>query len=494
MFHLITIEMKKIRISLTLIALLCMIFSCSRDDRDYGISGSDLKAHKSEPLVILVAPSGGDDTYNLVNAFAEAISIGPGTEVRLLEGNFSVGLVEIHEFYGRFTGAGKGKTVITARNDLDIAPVLSQNLNPYLIKFVGGDIYMSNMTIKTPDGILTLHNVMTWLEGLVAFSARNRVYVSMSDYIRATIDNVEFISGTDWPSGYRSNCNSGLFAGLDSRGSKLAGGWPLSPTDIAITNCYFENFDIYGALIAYINKGTVTVTGGNYFNHNSTQAYGYGGSLAFWHNNDLNATIAGNTFYDGPGARFGIEVMSSPWPAYLQQVDQTRATVFDVEKNEFLIAGGTGGLLVNDQRRIIYSDAIPMIFNVKSNKFLLSDAGFTGIGCFSMSGMVIRNNTFSGEGSYGVRVMRTAPVLNENGLMLGNNFSNGTFSVTSVLLNTGSRNWTIVGGNLGETLTDYGVNNIITGYNVNYSDVPFGETIVDNLEEMREGLKSLRDK
>lgn len=486
--------MKAIKIYLVLSALLCMMFSCSRSDIDNGFSGPELKAGKVEPVVIMVAPSGADDTDNLLNAFAEAITLGPGAEVRLLEGNYSVGLVEIHEFYGKFIGAGKGKTVITARNDLNIAPLLSQDLNPYLIKFVGGDIYMGCMTVRTPDGILTVNPEMTWLEGLVAFSARNRVYASENDYIRATIDNVEFISGSDWPSGWRSNCNTGLFAGFDSQYSTIEGGWPLSPTDITISNCYFENFDIYGVLIAYINKGVVNAVGGNYFKHNSTAAYGYGGSLAFWHNNDLMASITGNTFVDGPGARFGVEVMSSPWPAYLQQVEQTRATVFNVERNEFLIKGNTGGVLVNDQRRVIYPDAIPVMFNVKSNKFLLSDGAFTGIGCFNMSGMIIRNNIISGEGSYGVRIMRTAPVFNENGLMLGNNLSNATFYVTSVLLNTGSRDWTVVGGNLGESVADYGENNIITGFSVNYSEAPFGETIVDNLEEMREDLKTLNEK
>jgi hypothetical protein len=486
--------MKTVKISLLLTAVICLLFSCSKIDNDDVISGIDLKAKKVTHEVFIVEPNGVDDTPALCQAFDDAKAAGPGSVVKLVEGNYSVGLVEIREFYGKFTGAGKGKTVITARNDLDIAPLLSQRVNPYLIKFVGGDVFMSEMTIRTPDGILTLHPIMTWIEGLVSFSARTRIYASLNDYIRGTISNVEFISGSDWPSGWRSNCNTGLVVGFDSRFVQLAGGWPLSPSDVTVTNCYFENFDIYGALIAYINKGEVKVTGENYFNHNSTAAYGYGGSLAFWHNNDLKVTVSDNTFLDGPGARFGIEATSSPWPAFLQYVDQTRATVFDIERNDFLIEGATGGVLVNDQRRVLYPEAIPMMVNIKSNKFILSENAFTGLGCFNMSGMVIRNNTFSGEGSYGVRVMRTAPVYNENGLILGNNFSNSTYAVTPVLLNPGSRNWTVVGGNLGESVMNYGENNRITGFNINYSEAPFGESISDNLKEMREAIKSLREK
>jgi hypothetical protein len=78
---------------------------------------------------------------------------------------------------------------------------------------------------------------------------------------------------------------------------------------------------------------------------------------------------------------------------------------------------------------------------------------------------------------------------NENGLLLGNNFSNTAFSVASVFLEPYTRNWTIVGGNLGESIIDLGENNIITGFNMLDSEDPFGQTIVDNLEEWREAMR-----
>jgi hypothetical protein len=472
-----------------------LLLSCSRTDNDEGFSGVNLKARMITENIIIVEPNGVDDTDNLANAFEQAKSYGPGSVVQLVEGDYYLGYIEIREFNGKFRGAGKGNTVITALNNLDNESLLNQNLNCHLIKFVGGEVFMSDMTIRTPDGILTTYPEMTWIEGLVLFSARSVVYTSDNDYIKAVVDNVEFISGSDWPSGWRSNCNMGIMVGYDNYYYQLPEGWPLSPSDITVTNCYFENFDIYGVLIAYLNGGNVIAgdgNNGNVFVHNSTSAYGYGGSLSFWHNNDLNASIKGNSFYDGPGARFGIEATSAPWPAYLQQVEQTKATLFDIERNEFVIEGGTGGVLVNDQRRVIYSDAIPMLVKVKSNRFILSENAYTGMGFFNMSGMIISNNILSGQGSYGVRIMRTAPVYNENGLMIGNNFSNSSYSVTPVLLNAGSRNWTIAGGNLGESVIDNGENNIITGYSINYSEAPFGETIVDNLTEMREVIKSLR--
>ena len=52
--------------------------------------------------------------------------------------------------------------------------------------------------------------------------------------------------------------------------------------------------------------------------------------------------------------------------------------------------------------------------------------------------------------------------------------------------------WTIVGGNLGESVIDEGENNLISGFNNNTSEVPIGHTIVDNLEEMRGPLHDLK--
>ena len=441
--------------------------------------------------VFMVVPTKGTDiTDNLKQAFADAMEAGPGSVVQLSEGEFELGFIEIREFFGKFKGAGKGKTIITTLNNLDIVPLVSQDLNTFLLKFVGGDVTISDMTIQTPEGVLTTNAGEWWLEGLICFSARNRVYSSEMDYIKAVVNNVEFIARSEPVSGWRSNCNMGLMAGFDSRYTTITDGWPLSPTDITITNCSFDNFDIYGVLIAYINGGTIIAGSknkGNIFNNNSTSAYGYGGSLALWHNINMEISAVSNNFTDPVGARFGIEATSAPWSEYLQQVPQLKATVFNIEQNVFNITGGTGGILVNDQRRVFNTDAIPMLVQIKNNRFIMSNEAFTGMGCFNNDGMVIRNNKFTGSGSYGVRVMSTAPVNNENGLMLGNNFSNSAYSVTTVLLNPGSRNWTIIGGNLGERITDLGENNFINGMNLNTSEVPAGPTIVDKLEEMREG-------
>ena len=58
----------------------------------------------------------------------------------------------------------------------------------------------------------------------------------------------------------------------------------------------------------------------------------------------------------------------------------------------------------------------------------------------------------------------------------------------------GTRNWSVVGGNLVENIINEGENNLISGFNNNASDVPFGQTIVDNLQEMKSPMHDLKNR
>jgi hypothetical protein len=478
MFHLKNTDMRTLLKLLLIICTVVIAVACSNetllDDQ-----APDLKGKMTGPEVIMVAPGGGDDTENLLNAFAEAMSYGPGNEVRLGEGIFHTDLIEVRDFCGSFTGGGKGKTIITTIDDLSIDKTDDLNLYPVLLKFVGGNVTMSGMTITTPPGSLST-GVRDWLEGLVGFFGYSQYIEPAGRYINVVFDNVEIIGSTD-------NVGYGLMTGSDSQG--MEGGVPLSNIDISVTNSYFSDCAWYGACIMMIKEGSLIVgthQNGNIFENIPNR------SLGFWHNTSVRAKVMGNIFFNPAGTGFGLEIYSAPYPALLEQVPQIFQSVYSIEQNEFNISGGTGGILVNDNRRGFYPDEMPMAVHVKNNRFNMSNNAFTGMGCINMSGMLIRNNMFSGTGSWGVRIFRQSAIYNENGLMLGNNFSNTSYSDASVLLNTGTRNWTIVGGNLGKSIQDYGENNIITGFTVNNSEEPPGETIVDNLEAMRDALKTLR--
>jgi len=459
-----------------------LMIACNKTEQLINVSPDmDLKSAPIECQVITVLPNGYDDTEALQQAFHDAL---PGSVVQLGEGTYYLDFMEIREFYGTFSGAGKGKTVITTVADLEDDLIISQNLKVVLLKFVGGDVCMKDMTFMTSPGPLSPG--VNRLNGIVHFCSRNAQYNSEEEYINVVVNNVEI-------SGHWENTTSGIKVETDFQNT-ISGGIPLSHVDISVTNCSFNGVSDYGVLIQFVKEGKIVIgtkNNGNIFDNNSWAG------LGLWSNVNVDVLVEGNTFINPTGTRYAIDLNNSPRLPHLESVQQTNVTVYNIEQNEFNLTGGKpkvyeAAIYTEDLRRTRYPEETPALVHVKNNKFNLIDNPYSVFRTFHMSGMVIRNNQLSGNGQYGVMIRATnSSAYNENGLMLGNNLSNTTFSVASVWLSALSRNWTIVGGNLGETIkddTNGAGNHIITGFNVNTSEVPPGQTIVDNLEEMRDAL------
>ncbi len=481
-----------------------MFCSCAKqeDPFDPGIAGQigiqgNGQVHAMGPMqgYFLVEPSGLDDTGALAAAFDEAIAFGQGAVVQLLEGEYYLNFIEIREFCGQFKGAGKGKTIITMVPDLDVDLLIGMGLNRMLIRFVGGDLRISDLSIVTPYRDLST-GTQYWIDGLLGLSAATRHYTSEKEMIRAVVDKVGFYG--DW-----YNIDHGLKAEFgNTEGLAMPEGVPLHKMEICVTNCTFEGFWLYGAMFKEINEGRVVLgekNKGNTFRNN------YYRDLSNWHNVNTSLWFESNTFFTPTPEtnRYGmdgsqhwcLEVVSSPYPGYLQQVAQTKATTCHIEQNLFHLDGGVLAIYANDRRRHFFEGDEPMLVQVRNNHIRFSGEAFAGIGSFNMSGMVIRNNRFSGTAGWGVRVMGPSPYpYNENGLMLGNNFSTATFSEATVLFQQRSRNWSIVGGNLGENVINYGTGHLITGMNVQEYDGAFGQTITDNLEAMREAMHAPKNR
>ena len=483
--------MKTVIRFLSLVMYMTFMIACNKTDQLINVSPDiNLKSVPIECQVIPVLPNGNDDTEALQQAFHDAL---PGSVVQLGKGTYHLDFMEIREFNGTFRGAGKGITIITTVEDLDVDALKGQNLNTILIRFVGGDVCMTNMTIRTPSGPLGSESI---IDGLVGFSGITYQYSATNESINALIDNVEFI-------GHWENCNFGLKAEFGCRYKvEFPGGWPSSNTNIKITNCLFQDFLKGGALIWHIKNGKIEVgtkNRGNVFNNikdkQESADVGYG-ALGIWMNVNVNISIVVNTFHNPPGTRFGIELWKAPWVAFLKEVPQTKTTVCNIEGNEFNNAGSAGGIKMNDRWRNYYPDDSPMLVEVKNNKFNMSEKAGSGIECYCMSGTIIRNNRFTGSGTYGIFLSAESwlTAINENGLILGNNFSDAAFSVATIMVYRRTRNWTIVGGGIGENVMirkdDINPNSniLVTGMNVNTSEVPPGQTIVDNLEEMRDAF------
>jgi len=434
---------------------------------------------KSAHAIFTVEPNGIDDTDNLNDAFANAVAVGPGAVVQLVEGTYYINFVEVREFKGRFTGAGKGKTVVTNIESLDNASLYAQNLNAVLLRFVGGDICMMDMTIQYNTDYPAV-----WLHGLVGFSSVTATYASVNNYINVVVDNVDF-------EGYYSRNPCGLRA---ESGFKKGPNIPLSDIDITVTNCSFDSFKNYGALIQQIKKGKIVVGKkhkGNVFNKSWNQ-------LGIWHNVSVEILIESNTFTNPvpiskPGqSNWGIQLHNGPYYPKLQEVPQTFQAVCNIQNNVFNTPGGFGSMMIADARREFHPEDLPMLVQLKNNRFNTSKGAFTAIGCWDMYGMVIRNNKFAGTAEWGVRVLQfNTDLYNDNGLMLGNNFTKASYSQATILFDPNTRNWTVVGGNTGDNVENNGENNVITGMNVNTSETPMGPGIVDNLQEMKDALNEM---
>jgi hypothetical protein len=109
--------------------------------------------------------------------------------------------------------------------------------------------------------------------------------------------------------------------------------------------------------------------------------------------------------------------------------------------------------------------------------------------------MVIRNNKFRGPAGLGIYAdspfFEYYGIYNEEGLILGNNFSTASFDMCAVWLTPETRNWTVVGGNIKDQVWNDGVGNIITGVNVSSSDKPLGRSIKDKLPPMNHLIHEL---
>jgi len=473
--------MKRLVKLMFLLVFSSLLFACNEslqvsDD----VPGLELKKAVLDCPVFMVYPNGTDDTGNLLQAFDDAKNAGPGSVVQLVEGEYFLNFVEIREFTGSFVGAGKGKTVITALTGLDCNALTTLKLYSYLIKFVGGDMLVGHMTIRAPSSFICGSGGVS---GLLMFSDYTAQYNSINGHIRAMVDNVELLG---MMIGTKYNASKGINAFPDTRATT---GLTRSHIDLSVTNCVFDNLQ-YGIQYQNINGGEFVLgrkNNGNVF----TSCY-QPASCYDVINVDISAI--GNTFIIPKGVYYGLDVINSPSSKFIFE-PQTRKTLLKIEFNEFSLLGGDCGLYLHDHRRVTNpSENLPIVCEISHNKVLMTDEAYIAFSMIDLHSAVIRNNNFSGNGLYGCASGGCASGgYTENSLYLGNNFSNATFSVTSIFLNPRSRNCTIIGGSVGDNITDLGVNNRITGMNINNSDTPPGQSIVDNLHWIKEEMTNKDD-
>lgn len=473
--------MKTLRTLILLTAVFALLFSCSKPEQ-FGFDNSvspdlDLKKRNNGEMIFLVEPNGFDDTENLKDAFDEAMSHGAGNVVQLVEGEYFLGFIEIRDFYGAFRGAGKGQTFITALNNLDTQELWDQNVHADLVKFVGGDVHLSHFTIQTPPGKISVTGPATGhIRSLVNFSATTALYEAGNESrsINVVIDNVSFKGqflegGPGYINGY--NCFFGVRAGYQYfTGSDI----PREKIDFKITNSEINTF-VYGLVLESMKNSKLIVGEKNKGNVFSNLDQGGG----VWETRDMEIQIEGNTF-NIPGFSWGLDLDNYAWYSVLREEPQTKASLYSIQNNIFNLAHSEYALMFRDWRTRTNPEEIPVAFLIKNNRFNMTDGYEWSILSYYTNGMVIRNNKFSGYGDMALVLANYS----KNGLILGNNFSQVELSA-SIYLTASTSDWTIVGGNLGESVLNYGVNNIITGFNNNTSDIHVGQDISAKLKDNR---------
>ncbi len=495
--------MKSLKLTMTLIVLL-IFTACTKEG--FNPVNSSLKPDKGNALtagnycgtvIKVAAPNGIDDDQKLLDAFTAAKLAGPGSVVQLAEGTYRVGFIEIREFFGSFVGAGKGKSVITFKTGLDCSYFVPNNWENWhiFIKFIGGDIYMADMTLTTPEERICLEGSGAFFDGAamgqVIFSSLSTSGDPEIPYIKVWVNNVDFNGKKcTWGPGY--NITGAMCCAMN-------GDKPVPEArgreDIKITNCSFDTFQetvIFGWL-----SGSKIIVGeknnGNLFKNCMT-------GVVFRDLIDDDLKVTGNKFFlEG---QFGILFNNGFWGSTTDD-PQTRRTTLDIQQNEFYLSKievnktYTNGIIIRDPRRI-KGENLPVSSLVKNNIFRFAEDGYIGIHLIGTKDIVIRNNRFLGDAYIGIVGYQAAwqdgrMVKSENGLILGNNFSGADFTIASIILQKETYNWTVVGGGFSnETIINQGTNNLITGVNIKDSEVPLGETIKDNMGMINDLFRDIK--
>jgi hypothetical protein len=469
--------MKTIKSLFLFFAGLCFLVACNKDE-PLTLPGPDLQSSNlSCGKVYKIQPTKGTDiTAELQAAFDAAVLDPPGSVIELPEGEFDVGLIEVHEFNGSFVGAGKGKTIITSKTGLNAGIFVDEGSNWFLIKFIGGNIKMSEMTIQTPPGPLCDDG--NTIMGLLLFSDFGPQYESETDQIKAVVNNVELIGQPCWDTWY--NAPYALSACNDNNYWWGYSGLPHSKIDITVTNCIFDTFFEGAYIFGADGKLTIgTKNNGNIFN-NCYQP------IAFYEDINSEINAVSNTLNI---ITYGLDIDNKPYGSFDDEL-QYKATTCNIENNKFNI--GYFALWLHDHRIVSYPGEIPMLIKVKNNQFNLLAKESWGGEMIEGVNAVFSNNKFTGAGIFGfyADALNGMNVWSENCLFLGNNFSTASFSEEALSLGSFTKNFTVVGSGNNAVIVNNGENNIITGMKIKKSPNPMGQTIVDNLRKIKEEMGS----
>jgi hypothetical protein len=450
--------MKKLIFLLSSLLMLFM-YTCTNDEGIIPGSGgdADLKCTHSHGAVITVNPTGEDDTQILTDAFEEAKAAGPGSVVKLAEGTFRIGFIEVRDFNGYFVGAGREKTRV---QNLDIMPscvsFFEDDMFPMLLSFVGGDVHVSRMTFATTDGPVTPDDLWYgFLSVLVGFCDYSGMYIPKNKYIKAVIEDVDFIGGyyggTNAAFGTDHNVSMAIFAGAKQNVISS-----YSHIDITIKHCGFYHVATGPDAFGLDDNSTLVIE--DITSRNAFYSMFVAGYLG------LKAHIHNNRFYEAP---VGSIIDNWDYDIMPEATMKKRPEVY-ISGNYFQGLDGMTTLTMIDTRRVQYPDeGFPQLFEVQGN-FFDANGDVNTVLLLNTLSTKIWNNKFSGNAENGVFIDGNdqAEVFAENAQLIGNNFFGGRYSNAAVYLGPWTKNCKVIGVG-SDKVTDLGTGNKVIGVNAN---------------------------
>jgi hypothetical protein len=305
-------------------------FSCTKDgmlNNDQGIDQPSSSTYvKASGSVIKVYP-GPTDTKTLIDAFALAKSYGKNAIIKLMPGKFNIGMIEVREFYGTLAGSGRGNTIITNLSDLTPDANIALNKLPALITFIGGDVKVSNLSIKLSEGLPWIGQIYEM--DMLLFSDYSVDFMPVKKHISVNLDNIE-VTGTPLSYPLYDSFSGVKFAPdmLNPTGNIRI---PRSNIDATVTNSIFSKL-CPGILVTGCKRGNFKFGegGGNIFTENF-------GGLFVQGNIGITVKIMNNEFtipdYSWPGIDLNaVEAGTFEYSPSMVGTYEIRNNIFNIHK------------------------------------------------------------------------------------------------------------------------------------------------------------------
>jgi hypothetical protein len=379
--------------------LVVLAVSCSKDSELNNYQGLDQFSGNASYKMggnIIEVTSGSDNTRALIDAFALAKTIGKNAVVKLLPGTFEIGWMEVREFNGTLAGSGKGQTIITNLPDLSPDALIAQNKVPALITFIGGDVTVSNLSVKLSEGLSWLgSNEMNML----LFSDYAADFAPAKKNIRVNLNNIE-VTGILipdvllWEGGPVADIPYYNFNGIKFAPDMLEINAIVlrSNIDINVINSNISKF-MRGVYVWGLKSGILDfgIKGGNIFSDNNQ-------GLVVNENIGVNVKIWNNEFTVPPYYWDGIDLNTNESPGSYQ-LENVMGVLgnYNIQNNIFNINNSEGTGIMDAYRYTHPED--PRWMNIIWNKNIFNTSGdyATPWGAFAIKNAHFSDNIVRGN-------------------------------------------------------------------------------------------------